>query len=176
MSDRRRIQRQVCNLSARIFVPKTSDIILCEVTDITSYGCFIKTAEHELVPPNFDLSIGMSTLPRACRIARREANGFGVEFLDPVRQEIEAILIEHAFKEELVFEALNLASEGIVSATEVRLHKAVSAMMDLIERRNATIWQHNTTNETPIGNARSSATPIPVRYSHTPLKDLLKSA
>ena len=176
MSDRRRIQRQPCNLSARIFVPRTSTVISCEVTDISSYGCFIKTEEHELVPPNFDLSIGMSNLPRACRIARREANGFGVEFLDPVRQEIEGLLIEHAFKEELVFDALNPALEGTVSVTEVRLHQTVSAMMDLIERRNAMIWQHTTTQEAMAGNARASATPMPVRYSHTPLKELLRSA
>ncbi|MFK5600636.1 PilZ domain-containing protein [Methylobacterium sp. HMF5984] len=176
MSDRRRIQRQACNLSARIFVPRTNTVIMCEVTDISSYGCFVKTPEYELVPPNFDLSIGMSNLPRACRIARREANGFGVEFLDPVRQEIEGILIEHAFKEELVFEALDPALEGTVSITEVRLHQTVSAIMELIERRNAMIWQHTATNETPPGNVRASATPMPVRYSHTPLKDLLKSA
>jgi len=84
----------------------------------------------------------MSSLPRACRIARREAEGFGIEFLDPVRHEVEEILIETAFKEELLFEALSPALDGEATMTRVRLRRAVNAVMDLIERRNAMGWDH----------------------------------
>ena len=176
MSNRRRIHRQPCNLAGRIFVPGSKTVIPCTITDISTHGSFITTPEHESVPPNFDLTIGMSILPRACRIARREANGFGIEFLEPVRHEVEEILTEHAFKEELMFEALNPVSDGAETITGVRLRQTVNAIMDLIERRNAMVWQHTATHETPTGNVRASATPMPVRYSHTPLKELLRSA
>ncbi|MCJ2108171.1 PilZ domain-containing protein [Methylobacterium sp. E-041] len=176
MSNRRRIQRQPCNLEARIFIPGSKTVIPCTITDISTHGSFITTPEHELVPPNFDLSIGMSILPRACRIARREANGFGVEFLEPVRHEVEEILIEHVFKEELIFELFNPALDGAETITGVRLRQTVNAIMNLIERRNAMVWQHTTAHETSNGSARFSAPPMPMRYSHKPLKELLRSA
>jgi hypothetical protein len=176
MLNRRRIQRQPCNLEARIFIPGSRTVIPCIITDISTHGSFVTTPDHELVPPSFDLSIGMSILPRACRIARREANGFGVEFLEPVRHEVEEILTEHAFKEELIFEALNPSLDGVETITRVRLRQTVNAIMDLVERRNAMAWHHNTAHEISTGNARASANPMPVRYSHTPLKELLRSA
>lgn len=142
MSDRRRVPRQSCNLSARIFIPRSSNPIPCTITDISSYGSFVRTPKNIQIPANFDLSIGMSSLPRACRLARREADGFGVEFLDPVRHEVEEILIETAFKEELLFEALSPALDGEATMTQVRLRRAVNAVMDLIERRNAMGWEH----------------------------------
>ncbi len=107
MSDRRRVPRQKCSLEARIFIPRSSEPVPCLITDISSYGSFVRPSENVTIPANFDLSIGVSTLPRACRIARREADGYGIEFLDPVRHEVEEILSETAFKEELLFEALS---------------------------------------------------------------------
>ncbi|WP_462117003.1 PilZ domain-containing protein [Methylorubrum extorquens] len=142
MIDRRRLPRQQCNLDARIFLPRSSIPIHCVITDISSHGSFVRTPKHNSIPANFDLSIGMSSLPRACRIARREADGFGVEFLDPVRHEIEDILSEHAFKEELLFEALSPALNGETTMTRVRLRQTVNAIMELIERRDAMSWQH----------------------------------
>jgi len=76
-------------------------------------------------------------LPRACRIARHAAHGFGVEFLDPIRHEVEEILNEIAFKEELLFEALSPALNGEATMTTVRLHRTVKAIMELIGQRNA---------------------------------------
>jgi hypothetical protein len=147
MLDRRRLPRQKCNLDARIFVPRSSTPIPCVITDISTHGSFVRTPKHSSIPANFDLSIGMSSLPRACRIARREADGFGVEFLDPVRHEVEEILTEHAFKEELLFEALSPALKGEATMTRVRLRQTVNAIMELIERRNAMSWQHATQPE-----------------------------
>jgi len=109
----------------------------------------VRTSAHNLIPANFDLSIGLSSLPRACRLARREADGFGVEFLDPVRHEVEEILIETAFKEELLFEALSPALDGEATLTRVRFRRAVNAVMDLIERRNVMGWDHITPAQDP---------------------------
>ncbi|MCJ2111556.1 PilZ domain-containing protein [Methylobacterium sp. E-025] len=176
MSDRRRIPRQPCNLSARIFVPRSRAVIPCVITDISSHGSFITTLEHDQVPPNFDLSIGMSSVPRACRIARREANGFGVEFLEPVRLEVEEILIEYAFKEELMFEALSPALDGTETITGVRLRQTVNAIMDLIERRNAMIWQHANVQQTSTMSERPIASSMPTRHYQTPLAKLSASA
>lgn len=142
MPDRRRVPRQQCNLKARIYIPHADAPIECVITDISSYGSFLRTPKGVSVPANFDLCIGTSSLPRACRLARREADGFGVEFLEPVRHEVEEILIETAFKEEMVFEALSPALNGEATMTQARLRCAVNAIMDLIERRNAMGWQH----------------------------------
>lgn len=142
MSDRRRVPRQKCSLEARIFIPRSSEPVPCLITDISSYGSFVRPSENVTIPANFDLSIGVSTLPRACRIARREADGYGIEFLDPVRHEVEEILSETAFKEELLFEALSPGLAHQVTMTQVRLRRAVDAIMDLIERRNAMGWDH----------------------------------
>ncbi|GJD98026.1 PilZ domain-containing protein [Methylobacterium iners] len=142
MSERRRVQRQPCDLPARIFVPGSSKPIKCNITDISTRGSFVRTNAHDFIPPTFDLAIGLSNLPRACRIARYEADGLGVEFLDPVRREVEEILVEYAFKEELVFEALSPSLTGDATMTRVRLHQTVDALMALIERRHAMSWQH----------------------------------
>jgi hypothetical protein len=101
------------------------------------------------IPANFDLTIGESTLPRACRVARREADGFGVEFPDPVRHEVEEILSECAFKEELLFEALSPALDEETTVTKVRLRRTTNAIIDLIERRSAMTWQSNDVVEQP---------------------------
>ena len=142
MSDQRRVQRQPCHLDARIFVPRLSTPIRCAITDISTLGAFVQPHTRRAVPASFDLSIGGSSSPRACRIARREAHGFGVEFLDPVRHEVEELLIEHAFKEEMVFDALYPSLSGELTATQMRLRRTTSAIMELIERRNAMGWQH----------------------------------
>ena len=137
MSDRRRVRRQPCCLDGRIFVPQISTPIRCTITDISSLGAFVQLDLRRTTPVNFDLTISGSTLPRACRVARREAEGYGVEFLDPVRHEVEEILSEHAFKEELLFEALSPALNEGVTVTKVRLRQTTNAIMDLIERRSA---------------------------------------
>jgi hypothetical protein len=141
MLDRRRVYRQSCSLDGRIFVPKVSSAIGCAITDISSLGAFLKPNTGRAVPAHFDLTIGGSNLPRACRIARQEADGFGVEFLDPVRQEIEEILEEYAFKEELVFEALNTTLDNEITQTQVRVRQTAAALLGLIERRNAITWR-----------------------------------
>jgi hypothetical protein len=163
MSDRRRVQRQQCNLEARIFIPRSSAPIPCVITDISTHGSFVRTPKNVSIPANFDLSIGMSSLPRACRIARREGDGFGIEFLDPVRHEVEEILIETAFKEELLYEALSPALDGEVTMTQVRLRRAVNAVMDLIERRNAMGWEH------------IAPLPDPFEQAHQALRDAGKA-
>lgn len=150
MSDRRRVPRQQCNLEARIFIPRSSNPIPCVITDISSHGSFVRTPKNIPIPANFDLSIGMSVLPRACRVARREADGFGLEFLDTVRHEVEELLIEHAFKEELLFEALSPALNGEATMARVRLRQTVNAVMDLIERRNAMSWQTVDAHSEPL--------------------------
>ena len=165
MLDRRRFTRQQCNLEARIFAPLSSNSIPCLITDISTHGSFVRTPKNAPIPANFDLAIGMSTLPRACRIARREADGYGIEFLDPVRHEVEEILIETAFKEDLVFEALNPALDSQATMTRVRLRRAVDAVMDLIERRNAMGWAHIAPLPDPFDRPReglpsTSAAPI----------------
>lgn len=141
MSDRRRVRRQPCCLEGRIFVPQLSDPIRCVITDISSLGAFVRPDTKRMIPANFDLTIGGSTLPRACRVARREADGFGVEFLDPVRHEVEEILSEHAFKEELLFEALSPALDEEATVTKIRLRRTTNAIMELIEQRSAMTWQ-----------------------------------
>lgn len=142
MSDQRRVQRQPCRLDARIFVPQLSAPVRCTITDISTLGAFVQPHTRRSVPASFDLSIGGSSSPRACRIARREAHGFGVEFLDPVRHEVEDLLIEHAFKEEMVFDALYPSLSGELTATKMRLRHTTDAIMELIERRSAVSWQH----------------------------------
>ena len=141
MLDRRRVYRQSCTLDGRIFVPKVSNAIACTITDISSLGAFLKPNTGRAVPAHFDLTIGASNLPRACRIARQESDGFGVEFLDPVRQEIEEILEEYAFKEELIFEALNPTLDTEITLTQVRVRQTAAALLGLIERRNAFAWR-----------------------------------
>lgn len=150
MSDQRRVQRQPCYLDARIFVPRASDPIRCTITDISTLGAFVRPHTEQCIPANFDLSIGGSRLPRACRIARHEAHGFGVEFLDPVRHEVEEILIENAFKEELLFEALSPTLNGVATMATVRLQQTVNAVMGLIERRNAMSWQPDAFEPDPL--------------------------
>ncbi|WP_082487656.1 MULTISPECIES: PilZ domain-containing protein [unclassified Methylobacterium] len=156
MPDRRRFKRQQCNLEARIFVPLSSNPIPCLITDISTHGSFVRTPKNAPIPANFDLAIGLSSLPRACRIARREADGYGIEFLDPVRHEIEEILIETAFKEDLVFEALNPALDSEATMTRVRLRRAVDAVMDLIERRNAMGWAYIEPLPDPFDQSREA--------------------
>jgi hypothetical protein len=109
----------------------------------------VRPDRQRTIPANFDLTIGGSTLPRACRVARREADGFGVEFLDPVSHEVEGILSEHAFNEELLFEALSPAQDEDATVTRVRLRRATNAIMELIERRSAMTWQSNDVAEPP---------------------------
>ena len=140
MSDRRRVQRQSCCLDGRIFMPHISDPIRCTITDISSLGAFVEPDRQQTVPANFDLAIGGSTLPRSCRIARSEHNGFGVEFLDPVRHEVEEILTENAFQEELLFESLSISQLEDVTITKIRLGRTTDAIMDLIERRSIMTW------------------------------------
>ena len=142
MSDRRREHRQPCELSAQIFVLRLRSPIRCTITDISTYGAFVRTEAYSALPANFDLAIGGGSLPRSCRVARREVGGLGVEFLDPVRREVEEILIKNAFKEELVFEALSSLRNSETTMTRVRLHRSVNAIMELIERRNAMAWQY----------------------------------
>ncbi|WP_156653090.1 MULTISPECIES: PilZ domain-containing protein [Methylobacterium] len=141
MADRRRVYRQACGLDGRIFVPKISTAIPCTITDISSLGAFLKPGTGRVVPAHFDLTIGGSNQPRACRIARQESDGFGVEFLDPVRHEIETILEEFAFKEELVFEALNPNLDTETTLTRIRLRRTSAALLDLIARRSSIAWQ-----------------------------------
>lgn len=93
------------------------------------------------VPAHFDLTIGGSSMPRACRIARQHPEGFGVEFLDPVRHEIERILEEFAFHDDLVFEALSPDLDPEATATRVRLRQTAVALLGLIERRSTIAWQ-----------------------------------
>jgi len=71
----------------------------------------------------------------------READGFGVEFLDPVRHEVEELLTEHALEEELVFEALSPALNDEVIVTKAHLCRITDAIMALIDRRSVTTWQ-----------------------------------
>ncbi|TXN38895.1 PilZ domain-containing protein [Methylobacterium sp. WL119] len=149
MPERRRVQRQSCTLDGRIFSPQLSDPVRCTITDISSLGAFVQSNRDRSIPANFDLSIGGSTLPRACRIARVEYNGFGVEFLDPVRCEVEEILRECAFNEELLFEALCPDLDSEVTITKTRLEKTTTALMDLIERRSAVKWQSSDIDEKP---------------------------
>lgn len=139
MLERRRVQRQPCDLAARIYVPRRSRPVRCTVTDISTRGAFLRTDEHASLPTSFDLVIGSGTSARACRSARREEDGLGVEFLDPVRHEVEEILTEYAFKEELVFEALCPSASG-EGGVQTRLHRTVNAIMALIEQRDATTW------------------------------------
>ena len=153
MLAQRRVHRQPCYLDARIFVPRTSNPIRCTITDISTLGAFVRPHTKQAIPANFDLSIGGSSLPRACRIARHAAHGFGVEFLDPIRHEVEEILIENAFKEELLFEALSPAPNGEATMTTVRLHRTVNAVMELIGQRNAMGWQ-------PTGGQTTSLSPV----------------
>ncbi|MGU3361281.1 PilZ domain-containing protein [Methylobacterium sp. M6A4_1b] len=141
MAERRRVYRQACALDGRIFVPKISNAIPCTITDISSLGAFLKPGTGRVVPAHFDLTIGGSNQPRACRIARQEADGFGVEFLDPVRHEIETILEEFAFKAELVFEALNPSLDPETTVTRIRLQQTAAALVNLIARRGSIAWQ-----------------------------------
>ncbi|MFC7665286.1 PilZ domain-containing protein [Methylorubrum suomiense] len=163
MPDRRRVPRRQCNLAAKIYIIRTSTPIECVITDISSYGSFLRTPQGISVPANFDLCIGTSSLPRACRLVRRETDGFGVEFLDPVRHEVEEILIETAFKEEMMFEALSPPLNGEATMTQVRLHRAVSAIVDLIERRNTTSWE------------RIAPLPDPLKQTCQTLRDVEKA-
>ena len=140
MLERRRVKRQPCDLAARIYMPRRSRPVPCTVTDISTLGAFVRADEHPSLPTHFDLVIGLGTSVRACRVARREEQGLGVEFLDPVRHEVEDILTEHAFKDELVFEALCPPAIG-QGAVQARLRRTVNAIMALIEQRDAMAWQ-----------------------------------
>ncbi|MCK2057259.1 hypothetical protein, partial [Methylobacterium sp. 37f] len=102
-------------------------------------------------------------MPRAFRITRHEAHGLGVKFLDPVRHEVEEILIENAFKEELLFEALSPTLNGVATMATVRLQQTVNAVMGLIERRNAMSWQPD------------AFEPDPLRHAYDPRGDLNKA-
>ncbi|KQP87248.1 hypothetical protein ASF57_24000 [Methylobacterium sp. Leaf117] len=123
-------------------MPQLSAPIRCTIKDISTLGAFVQPNTRQSIPASFDLSIGGSSSPRACRIARREAHGFGVEFLDPVRHEVEDLLIEHAFKEEMMFDVLYPSLSGELTATKMRLRQTTNAIMELIERRSAMRWQH----------------------------------
>jgi hypothetical protein len=135
MPGRRRVERQSCNLSARIFIPLDSNPIRCNITDISSLGAFVSASRHTIVPDQFDLAIGTSRVPRTCRLAHRNEKGFGVAFIDPVYQEIETILIDNVFKEELVFEAVSLGNISYPSATSIRLGSTLNAIMAVIDRQ-----------------------------------------
>ena len=148
ISQERRL-RQSCCLDARIFVPRLSSPIRCTITDISTLGAFVRPHTRRTVPASFDLSIGGSSLPRACRIARLEAEGFDVEFIEPVRQDVEEILVEHAFKEEMMFDALYPSLEGELTMTKVRLRQTADAIMELIEERNAMTWRPADVEEAP---------------------------
>ena len=137
MSDRRREHRQPCELSAQIFGQRFRSPVRCTITDLSTFGAFVSTEAWSAVPANFNLAISGSRSPRTCRVARRGTGGLGVEFLDPIRREVEEILIENAFKEELMFEALCSLRNGEATVTKLRLNRSVNAIMDLIERRSA---------------------------------------
>ena len=142
MPDRTRAYGQSCNLAARIFVPRQGNPIRCVVTHIFSLGAFVRTERHAAIPANFDLAIGVGSSHRMCRLAHRRDNDLVVEFLDPVRREIEGILAEHAFGEALQCEAVSASPGGEPTSTRVRLRRTVKAIMTLMERRDAMMWQY----------------------------------
>lgn len=80
-------------------------------------------------------------------------HGFGVEFLDPVRHEVEDILIRCAFREELLFEAISPSRQGEATMTVTRLRRTVNAIMELIEQRNAMSWQPDPVSPTSLRDA-----------------------
>ncbi|MFC5554105.1 PilZ domain-containing protein [Methylobacterium iners] len=144
MSDRRRTFRQPCELIGHIYMPHSDAFSNeCQILDISSHGAFLRPSPNAQLPPTFDLVIGDSNTARPCRLARINSEGFGVEFLDPVRTEIEKALMEAAFEEEILFDLI--AGVSIDASTSVaRLRRAVAAMMDIVEKRNEMTWQQST--------------------------------
>lgn len=141
MLDRRRIFRQPCNLKGRIHTSKSNEKAMdCSIVDITTHGAFIHTTNTLELPASFDLTIGNSNSARPCRMARRTSDGFGIEFLDPIRAEIEDALIEAAFADELLIDHAGGVPMAD-SAINARLLKAVAAMMAIVEKRNSMAWQ-----------------------------------
>lgn len=143
MQDRRRIFRQPCDLAGKIYITKSSEASNeCHIVDISSHGAFLRPKPDIQLPSNFDLVIGGGNTARACRLARITECGVGVEFLDPVRAEIEKALMEAAFEEDILFDLI--AGVSVDASTNVaRLRRAVSAMMDIVERRNEMTWQQS---------------------------------
>lgn len=141
MLERRRIFRQPCDLKGRIYIPKSNTTAMeCSIIDITTHGAFLRPAIATEIPTAFDLTIGNSNSARSCRLARQTRDGFGVEFLDPIRAEIEEALIKAAFADELLIDH----ASGVLmddSAVNARLLRAVGAMMSIIEQRNSMTWQ-----------------------------------
>ncbi|MFC5555348.1 PilZ domain-containing protein [Methylobacterium iners] len=140
MQDRRRIYRQPCDLEGRIYVLNSDDASNeCKIIDLSTHGAFIRPASDVQLPPKFDLTIGNGNASHSCRLARISGDGFGIEFLDPVRDEIEKALIEAAFREELLFDYIAGISRD-KSLMAPRLRRAVAAMMEIIEQRNSMTW------------------------------------
>ncbi len=143
MLERRRVFRQPCDLSGRVFTSSIHEASAdCEIFDISSHGAFIRPKSDIHLPSSFNLVIGNSNSARSCRLARVVGDGVGIEFLDPVRAEIEKALMETAFEEEILFDLI--AGVTIDASTNVaRLRRAVAAMMDIMERRNEMTWQQS---------------------------------
>ncbi len=153
MHDQRRVQRQPCSISARIFLPRDSSPIQCTIMDISSLGAFVRPGAKQNVPPVFDLSIGGSSLhPRVSYRTSLDAR-LRRGILDPVRHEVEDILIRCAFKEELLFEAISPSRQGEATMTVTRLRRTVNAIMELIEQRNAMSWQPDPVSPTSLRDA-----------------------
>lgn len=114
--------------------------------------------EKVFIPARFDILIGASISPHPCRMARREPSGFGVEFLEPVRNEVAELLCEYAFKEELLFEAMNPSLSDEITLTKLRLSQAVNAIMKLIEGRNVVTWDYADVESYPIERMREALT------------------
>ncbi|KAB0679743.1 PilZ domain-containing protein [Aureimonas leprariae] len=133
--EKRRAQRKTCNVNGRIITFDEAAVSHeCRILDITCYGALIKVERDISIPRQFELMVGDSPLTYPSRLARVTSRGIGVEFLDPLREEIAAALLETLFRDELLLEkAYGVAARK--SPVRQRVDGAVETLLDTVIQR-----------------------------------------
>lgn len=134
--EKRRAEREVCNLKGRIVIfGEEGTSHECRILDLTAYGALIRVGTDLSIPREFELMIGDSPLTYPSRLARVTKTGIGVEFLDPLRDEIANTLMETLFRDELLLEVAYGTTERR-SPLRRRVNRAVEQVLDRVVFRS----------------------------------------
>jgi hypothetical protein len=79
-SDKRRSQRQLTLMTAKIFCDRHAAAVDCAVVNISEGGACILLSDPATVPNLFNLAIDNEGKMRGCRVAWRSGNRIGVAF------------------------------------------------------------------------------------------------
>jgi hypothetical protein len=78
--ERRRIQRTLVTISAKLIVNDRPSLVDCVVRDLTNVGACLELASARTVPDAFDLTFDSARSSRRCQVRWRSQDRVGVAF------------------------------------------------------------------------------------------------